>query len=81
MLTLYSQTELGKLKGVNRHRIVTDKHAFIPVKVEDAQTRNNKKWYSVRYLDMTEVKYYINNNRKPKVKPKNNDYKFKKKAA
>jgi hypothetical protein len=41
-INLYSQTELAQKKGIDRHRIPLESRAFIPVKVENAITRNNK---------------------------------------
>ena len=81
IVNLYTTQALAEKKGVNRHRVAVDKHAFIPVKVETAQTRVNKRGYGIKYLDIEEVKAYMRSNRKPKPKPKNNDYKFTNKAT
>ena len=82
MVNLYKAQDLALKKGIDRHRIPQEKRKFIPVIIESAQTRNNKNWYGVKYLDMEEVKNYIRNHKDPKPrKPRNNDYKFTSKAT
>ena len=41
-INLYKAQELAEKKGIDRHKVPLEKHAFIPVKIESAQTRNNK---------------------------------------
>lgn len=58
-LELYSQTDLAKKVSVDRHKIAKDTVKYIPIRIRTYQTRNNKWWYWVRYLDREEVDEYL----------------------
>lgn len=59
MLNLYNQIQIAEKHKFNRRRISEFYHLYIPVKLVTNTTKNNKKWYWVRYLDIQEVKDYI----------------------
>lgn len=66
MVELHTQLSLAKKLWFNRRRISEFSHLYIPVKIVTSTTRNNKKWYWVKYLDIQEVKDYIKKSWKSK---------------
>ena len=59
LLESYNQISIADKLWVNRRRIAEFNHLYIPVKVVTSTTKNNKKWYWVRYLDREEVDEYL----------------------
>lgn len=74
LLKSYNKTELSEKENTPYSRIDKDKWLYIPIKIETAQTRIQKKWYTVRYVRTEDVKNYLQEN--PIKNP--NEKKFKK---
>lgn len=68
LLESYNQISIADKLWVNRRRIAEFTHLYIPVKVVTSTTKNNKKWYWVKYLDINDVKEYIKKSWKKKNK-------------
>ena len=68
LLESYNQISIADKLWVNRRRIAEFSHLYIPVKVVTSTTKNNKKWYWVKYLDINDVKEYIKKSWKKKNK-------------
>lgn len=64
----YNQTELSKMDNKDRRRIKAEKSEYMPIKIVTAQSRATKKWYTVRYVKIEDVKNYIKNTRPKKKK-------------
>lgn len=59
----YNKTELSEMENTPYSRIDKDKDFFIPVKIITAQSRATKRWYTVRYIKMKDVKEYLKENK------------------
>lgn len=59
LIESYKQTELAKKVQTATSRIKKDKWLYIPIKIETAQTRANKKWFTVRYVRAKDILDYL----------------------
>lgn len=62
LIKAYNQTELSEEDKTPYSRIKKDKHLYIPIKIETAQSRATDRWYTVRYIKMKDIREYIDNN-------------------
>lgn len=58
----YNKTELSWMERTPYSRISKDKDFFIPIKIITAQSRATKRWYTVRYIKVKDVKEYLKDN-------------------
>lgn len=74
----YNQTELWRIEWKHRKRIWKEKDIYLPIKIVTAQSRATKKWYTVRFIKIDDVKEFLKEN-KPILKNKKTISKVKKK--
>lgn len=73
----YNKKELAELDNTFYSRIDKDKDLYIPIKIITAQTRTQKKWYSVRYVKTSDIMRFLQENPVRKAYARRNDKKFK----
>lgn len=59
----YNKTELAEMENTPYSRISKDKDFFIPIKIITAQSRATKRWFTVRYVKVKDVKEYLKDNK------------------
>jgi hypothetical protein len=78
MIESFNKTELSKLEWTPYSRIEKDVDLFIPIKIETAQSRATKRWYTVRYVRTDDVVKYLDELDFKKSYVRLNDKKYKK---
>lgn len=74
----YSKTKLSLLEKTPYSRILKDKDLYIPIKIETAQSRATKKWYTIRYVRTEDIVKYLEDNPAKITYVRKNDKLYKK---
>jgi hypothetical protein len=62
MIQSYNKTDLCKLAKTPYSRIWKDSDLYIPIKIENAQSRATAKWYTIRYIMRKDIIKYFDDN-------------------
>ena len=78
MIQSYNKTDLSKKEKIAYSRILKDKDLYIPIKIETAQSRATKKWYTLRYVKTEDIIKYLEDNPAKITYVRKNDKLYKK---